>query len=213
MDLHTNWSDIIQKYDDTQTVKFDDFYKQQLVIHSSVGVLDIYPNKKDIFRCFKYFNIEDTKIVIIGQDPYHGPQQATGLCFDINKNSTCKYPPSFKNIEKVLGKKADFESWANQGVLLLNSALTVVQCRPGSHIKYWLPFTKYIIDTINKKCENVIFIVWGAFALKLVEKVDTNKHTIFVSSHPSPLSCNKNLKSYPAFIKSDIFNKINKIQW
>ena len=93
MDLHTNWSEIILKYDDTQTVKFDDFYKQQLVIHSSVGVLDIYPNKKDIFRCFKYFNIEDTKIVIIGQDPYHGPQQATGLCFDINKNSTCKYPP------------------------------------------------------------------------------------------------------------------------
>ena len=118
-----------------------------------------------------------------------------------------------RNIEKVLGKKPDFESWAKQGVLLLNSSLTVLQGNAGSHMKYWLPFTKHIIDTINTTCNNVVFIVWGAFALKQTENIDTNKHTVFISSHPSPLSCRKQLKNYPSFMDSDVFNTIKTINW
>ena len=134
------------------------------------------------------------------------------MCFDINDN--CKYPPSLRNIEKVLGKKPNFDNWAKQGVLLLNASLSVLQGKPGSHMKYWLPFTKEIISIINNKCSNIIFIVWGAFALKLVdENVDKTKHKIYVSSHPSPFSCNKKLRQYPAFIDSDIFYKVNVIDW
>ena len=80
-------------------------------------------------------------------------------------------------------------------------------------MKYWLPFTKYIINIINERCDNVIFIVWGAFALKQVENIDLSKHTIYISSHPSPLSCNKTLKEYPSFMQSDIFNKVSVIKW
>ena len=125
--------------------------------------------------------------------------------FDINDN--CKYPPSLRNIEKVLGKKPNFDNWANQGVLLLNASLSVLQGKPGSHMKYWLPFTKEIISTINNKCNNVIFIVWGAFALKLVEEnVDSTKHTVYISLILHHFHVKK-LRQYP-FIDSDIFNKV-----
>ena len=205
----TDWNETIKTFDDAQKIKFDEYVRTER--EKFEGHLEIYPTDANIFRCFNYFNIKDTKVVILGQDPYHGENQATGLCFDINDD--CKYPPSLRNIEKVLGKKPDFESWAKQGVLLLNSSLTVLQGNAGSHIKYWLPFTKHIIDKINTTCDNVVFIVWGAFALKQTENVDTNKHTVFISSHPSPLSCNKQLKDYPSFMDSDVFNTINAINW
>ena len=201
-DLTTNWLDIISEYDKNQKEKFTYFLDQDVTI---------YPKTKNIFKCFNYFDIENTKIVILGQDPYHGPNQATGLCFDINDN--CKYPPSLRNISKVLGKKPDFNSWAEQGVLLLNTSLTVIEKTPGSHIKYWKPFTKYIITKINQICNNVTFILWGAHALKHIEYIDLKKHNIFISSHPSPLSCFKNLKEHPSFMTSDIFNKIECIDW
>lgn len=206
--LTTDWKDIIQTYDDGQEVKFNDFIDKE----TNKSVFNVYPSRENIFRCFNYFNIQDTKVVILGQDPYHGSNQATGLCFDINEN--CKHPPSLRNIEKVLGKKPDFDSWAKQGALLLNTSLSVLQGKPGSHMKYWQPFTKEIISIINNKCSDVIFIVWGAFALKLVdENVDKTKHTIFISSHPSPFSYYRKLRQYPAFIDSDIFNKVNIIDW
>ena len=208
--ITTDWEEIINTYDNSQEVKFTDFINSE--INKFDDLLGVYPSKENIFKCFSYFNIQETRVVILGQDPYHGPNQATGLCFDINDD--CKYPPSLRNIEKVLGKKPNFDNWANQGVLLLNASLSVLQGKPGSHMKYWLPFTKEIISTINNKCSNVIFIVWGAFALKLVdENVDSTKHTVYVSSHPSPFSCRKKLRHYPAFIDSDIFNKISVIDW
>jgi uracil-DNA glycosylase len=211
MEIITNWKAIINNYDIKQDYPFEKFINGEK--EKFEGLLEIYPIKDNIFRCFNYFNIEDTKIVIIGQDPYHGPNQATGLCFDINLESGCKYPPSLRNIEKVLGKKPNFEEWASKGVLLLNSSLTVLQGKPGSHLKYWLPFTKYIINTINDKCNNITFIVWGAFALNLVSDVDKKKHNIFISSHPSPFSYMKPLREYPSFIESDIFNKVDIIEW
>ena len=122
MEIITNWKAIINNYDIKQDYPFEKFINGEK--EKFEGLLEIYPIKDNIFRCFNYFNIEDTKIVIIGQDPYHGPNQATGLCFDINLESGCKYPPSLRNIEKVLGKKPNFEEWASKGVLLLNSSLT-----------------------------------------------------------------------------------------
>ena len=109
------------------------------------GVLEIYPKPEDIFRCFKYFTIEKTRVVIVGQDPYHGPSQANGLAFAVNKG--VKKPPSLKNIEKELDKEVDIEDWAKQGVLMMNSALTVRQASPAdkTHMKLWRPFTEEII--------------------------------------------------------------------
>jgi len=211
MEIITNWKAIINNYDNKQDCQFKKFINGEK--EKFEGLLEIYPIEQNIFRCFNYFNIEDTKIVIIGQDPYHGPNQATGLCFDINLESGCKYPPSLRNIEKILGKKPNFEDWASKGVLLLNSSLTVLQGKPGSHLKYWLPFTKHIINTISDTCKNITFIVWGAFALKLIDNVDKNKHNIYISSHPSPFSYMKQLREYPAFIESDIFNKVDTIEW
>ena len=203
--IPTNWKQVIQKYDDQQTTNFETFMKHERLKFQDV--LDIYPRDEDIFRCFRYFDVNETKKVIIGQDPYHGKDQATGLCFDINPSA--KVPPSLRNITKVLGKTPDFESWATSGTLLLNSSLSVLQGKPGTHMKYWLPFTKHIIQTINDECSEVDFIVWGAFALQQVENVDTSRHNLYISSHPSPLSFSKPMQHYPSFEKSDIFNKVS----
>jgi len=211
MEVSTNWQEVIEKYNKGQILKFEKFIDKE--IKTFDGVLDVFPRKEKIFRCFSYFNIEDTKVVIIGQDPYHGPNQATGLCFDIDETSGCKYPPSLRNIENVLGKKPNFEEWAKKGVLLLNASLSVLQGKAGSHLNYWIPFTKYIINILNQKCDNLIFIVWGAFALDLIKDVNKEKHNIHISSHPSPFSYMKKLRQYPSFEESDVFNKITKIEW
>ena len=205
--ITTNWNKIIDKYNNQQDESFQSFIKREKEKYKDC--LDIYPKVQDIFRCFQYFNVEDTKVVVIGQDPYHGNNQATGLSFEIGEN--CKYPPTLRNISKLLGKEPDFEKLAKQGVLLLNCALTVVQGNPGSHLKYWMPFTKYIIQHINVHCPNAIFIVWGAFALNMVENIP--QHRLYISSHPSPFSCLKKLKAYPSFMDSDVFNKVDVIQW
>ena len=139
--ITTDWKEIINTYDNSQEIKFTEFINSE--ISKFDDLLGVYPSKENIFKCFSYFNIQETKVVLLGQDPYHSPNQATGLCFDINDNY--KYPPSLRNIEKALGKKPDFDNWANQGVLLLNASLSVLQGKPGSHMKYWLPFTKEVL--------------------------------------------------------------------
>lgn len=170
----------------------------------------IYPKTENLFKCFHYFNIKETKVVILGQDPYHGKEQATGLCFEISKEQK-KIPPSLRNIYKVLNKESCLEDWAKQGVLMLNASLSVYEKMPNSHAKYWSCFTQNIINFINKYCENVVFVAWGAFAFNKFENIDQKKHTLLVCSHPSPLSCNRLLfKQYSSFMNSDIFNKINK---
>ncbi len=206
-DINTNWYTLIKNYDNNQIIKFDEFInkeKEKFKDH-----LEIYPISNNIFKCFKYFNIEDTKLIILGQDPYHGFNQATGLCFDINKN--CKYPPSLKNIEKKLGFMPDFDYLANNGVLLLNSSLSVIQGKPGSHLKYWLPFTKFIINETIKYNNNVKFIIWGAFALNLIKDLNIKEHNLHISSHPSPLSFNKPLKNYLSFKDAELLAFIKKI--
>ena len=176
--------------------------------------ISIFPKQEDIFKCFQYFQIYETKVVILGQDPYHGPNQATGLCFGTNS----KPPPSLKNIRAEL--KSDtgidltdytLESWAKQGILLLNSSLSVIQGKPSSQMKLWTQFTNLIIEELNKLPNPIIFVAWGAFAHEKLKFIDTNKHHLIVSSHPSPLSVFKNYKTYPPFFQSKPFSKINNL--
>ena len=180
------------------------------------GNIKIFPEHENIFRCFNYFNLTDTKIVILGQDPYHGPDQATGLAFGINNKF--QKPPSLKNIERELIQSLNvklnditLEKWARQGVLLLNASLTVYESQPNSHSKYWNEFTQFIIDYLNKLYKSIIFVAWGQYADKLMSNINLDVHYKITTSHPSPLSAKRPYKINPAFIGSNCFVEINDI--
>jgi uracil-DNA glycosylase len=170
---------------------------------------EFYPYKQeDIFKVFHLCKLEDIKVVILGQDPYHSSKfQANGIAFSVNKNVAI--PPSLRNIFKEVGispPHGDLTSWVEQGVFLLNASLTVKQKSPNSHEYIWGKFIKNVIDMINEKCNNLIFVSWGNFALNRFSNLDLNKHKLLTSSHPSPLSCYKTDKP---FIGSNVFKKIN----
>ena len=157
-----------------------------------------YPSGKSIFKAFDLCPFEETKVVIIGQDPYHGPNQAHGLCFSVPEGVAM--PPSliniFKELETDLNKPlpdhGNLESWAKQGVLLLNATLTVRAREAGSHQNQgWETFTDEVITQISKQKENVVFLLWGGFAKRKSKLIDANKHHILTSGHPSPLSANR----------------------
>ena len=177
--------------------------------------LEVFPKYEDMYKCFTYFESYDTKVVILGQDPYHGPNQATGLCFGVNRD--VRIPPSLRNIEKELfadlNKSLDditLEKWAKQGVLLLNASLSVIQGKPASQMKLWCDFTDFVIKKLSENNENIVFVAWGAFAHGKFKEIDTTKHKLLISSHPSPLSVYKKYKEYPAFSGSKPFSQINK---
>ena len=169
-----------------------------------------FPPKNQIFRAIELTPFEEVKVVIIGQDPYHNDNQANGLCFSVSDK--VKAPPSLKNIFKELEadlgiKKTsnELEMWAKQGVLLLNATLTVRAHEANSHKDLgWGHFTDFIIKEISDKKENVVFVLWGAFAQKKAGLIDTKKHFIIQSVHPSPLSARK------GFFGSRPFSKINQ---
>ncbi|MFV0501483.1 MAG: uracil-DNA glycosylase [Bacteroidales bacterium] len=170
----------------------------------------IYPKGNEIFNAFNLCPFSNTKIVIIGQDPYHEPNQAHGLCFSVKEPTPI--PPSlqniYKEIESDLGIKpretGDLTSWARQGVLLLNATLTVQAHRAGSHQnKGWEEFTDSVIRIISETKENVVFILWGAYAQKKSVLIDETKHLILKSPHPSPLS------AYRGFFGNKHFSKAN----
>ena len=178
--------------------------------------ISIFPKYQDIFKCFNHFELEETKVVILGQDPYHGLNQATGLCFGIN--NIVQVPPSLRNIAKELKSDLNIElndysleTWAKQGILMLNASLTVIQGKPGSHMSLWSNFTDYIIETLNNSDNSIIFVAWGAFAYNKLKNIDLNKHNLIISSHPSPLSVYKKFKEFPAFNGSKPFSKINEL--
>lgn len=157
-----------------------------------------FPPGNEIFAAFDHSNFEDTRVVILGQDPYHGPGQANGLCFSVRDGVT--FPPSliniFKEIEQDLGKPipetGNLERWADQGVLLLNATLSVRAHQAGSHQnKGWENFTDEVIKTISSDKENVVFMLWGGYAKKKAKLIDSSKHLILTSGHPSPLSANR----------------------
>lgn len=157
----------------------------------------IYPNGKLIFNAFNTTPFQEVKVVILGQDPYHGPGQAMGLSFSVPKN--IKIPPSLRNIYKELNRSVSFTvpahgdltSWASQGVFLLNVILTVEKSKPRSHSKYgWEEFTNAVIKTLSYERDGVVFLLWGNFARKKKEFIDSSKHLILESVHPSPLAGN-----------------------
>lgn len=157
-----------------------------------------YPKEKDIFSAFNFCSFEAIKVVIIGQDPYHGVGQANGLCFSVADQ--VKHPPSLINIfkelatdlQKPIPKSGNLEHWATQGVLLLNATLKVRAHEAGSHQKKgWEQFTDAVISQISEQCDEVVFLLWGGFAKKKGAKINTNKHCVLTSGHPSPLSANR----------------------
>ena len=183
----------------------------------------IYPKGNEIFNAFNLCPFDNLKVVIIGQDPYHGEGQANGLSFSVNKN--IKIPPSLNNIFIELKNNypnyrysnGDLSRWAKQGVLLLNSILTVRKSQPGSHGKIgWERFTDYVIKTISSQKKNIVFILWGSFAKSKADIIDKREHLILESSHPSPFSAHKGFFNNNHFIKVNEYlndNNIKTIEW
>ena len=158
-----------------------------------------YPPQDMIFAAFNFCNFKDVKVVIIGQDPYHGKGEANGLCFSVNDG--IRIPPSLRNIFREVNDDLDtifmptsgnIEAWAKQGVLLLNASLTVREDTANSHKHLkWNVFTDAVIQKISEEKEHVVFLLWGGFAHKKGLKIDRNKHLVLESGHPSPLSANQ----------------------
>lgn len=173
----------------------------------------VFPPSPQVFRAFDLCDFDNLKVVILGQDPYHGINEANGLCFSVNEG--VKTPPSLRNIFKEMNnsiadfdinRSTDLSDWAKQGVLLTNSVLTVNKDSPASHSKFgWQEFTDHIITEVSKKKDNVIFILLGNYAKSKSELIDTSKHTILTTTHPSPFSAHR------GFLGSNIFIKCNEV--
>ena len=222
MKIHFNsaWqtilSDEIQKpYFSDLLAKVDNQYAEHIC----------FPPKELIFSAFEYCNFKDLKVVIIGQDPYHGEGEANGLCFSVN--DSVKIPPSLRNIFREVNSDLDslflptsgnLERWAKQGVLLLNATLTVQKDKPNSHKHLnWEKFTDAVIQKISDEKQHVVFLLWGNFAHKKGLKIDRTKHLVLESGHPSPMSANqgkwfgnKHFSNTNTYLRS---NGIEAINW
>lgn len=205
MNLATDWSNFLK-----QELQKDYFSNLRAFISKENKHNIIYPNSENIFRAFNLVKVEEVKVVIIGQDPYHAPDQANGLAFSVHKG--VKTPPSLRNIYKELmddmeceePKDGDLTPWAEQGVFLINSVLTVEKAKPNSHKNQgWEEFTNAVIQTLSREMENIVFILWGAPSQKKEILIDETKHLILKAPHPSPLS------SYRGFFGSKPFSQTN----
>lgn len=188
--IHPSWQVELQE-------EFDKPYFEQLIafVRNEYAHYVCYPPGGLIFNAFNQCPLTDVKVVLIGQDPYHEPGQAHGLCFSVNDG--VQFPPSlnniFKEISTDIGKpvpqSGNLTRWAQQGVLLLNATLTVREHAAGSHQKQgWETFTDSVIKHISDRCEHVVFILWGSYAQSKSSLIDSNKHFVLKSAHPSPLS-------------------------
>ena len=182
----------------------------------------IFPPAREVFEAFRKTSYKDTKVVILGQDPYHGVGEANGLCFSVNEG--IKMPPSLNNIYKELyddlgiqRTTTDLSDWARSGVLLLNSVLTVEKDKPASHKMIgWEEFTDNVIKKLNEKETPVVFILWGNFAKGKAKYITNSKHLVISSSHPSPFSVNYGFFGSKPFSKTNEFlrkNNIKQIEW
>lgn len=183
----------------------------------------VYPPGNLIFNAFDQCSFDKLKVVILGQDPYHGPGQAHGLCFSVNDGMA--FPPSLRNIFKELNddlgiaipKSGNLSEWAKQGVLLLNATLTVRANQAASHQKKgWEEFTDAVIQKINSEKEHVVFLLWGNYAIGKSKFIDANKHLVLTSVHPSPLSASRGFFGNKHFSRTNTFLKekgIAPIQW
>lgn len=190
VNIHNSWKKELEgEFEKPYFQKLVNFVKEEYEFNTC------FPLAKNIFEAFNRATFEEVKVVILGQDPYHGPRQAHGLCFSVYEDA--KVPPSLKNIykeieadiSKPIPSTGNLESWANQGVLMLNAVLTVRAQAAGSHQKKgWEKFTDSVIEIISREKENVVFLLWGGPAKKKGAKIDSSKHLILTSGHPSPLS-------------------------
>ena len=204
INIKTNFKDIFDNF-----LKQNEFVDLLDKVDQLYSLNEVFPPKNLIFDCFNYFNIEDTKVVIIGQDPYHGINQANGLAFSVNDN--VKLPKSLINIFKelkndlgIIKTNGNLSSWAKQGVLLLNSTLTVNKNQAGSHqFLNWEKYTDEIIKIINQTKKHVVYILWGNWAINKKRFIDDKNNLIICSSHPSPLS------AYHSFFNSKPFSRTN----
>jgi len=200
----------------------DYFLKIKDVVRNEYNKKQIFPPADRVFYAFRETSYKDTKVVILGQDPYHGVGEANGLCFSVNRG--IKMPPSLKNIYKelyndlgIVREDTDLSDWAKSGVLLLNSVLTVEKDKPASH-KFvgWEEFTDSVIKKLNEKEEPVVFILWGNFAKGKIKYITNPKHLIISSSHPSPFSVNQGFLGSKPFSHTNSFLKMNgmeEIKW
>ena len=193
VNIHSSWkTQLEEEFNKPYFKDLTSFVKDEYSKHQC------FPPGKQIFAAFDWCPFDNLKVVIIGQDPYHGVGQANGLCFSVNNGIA--HPPSliniFKEIESDLGTpyptSGNLERWAKQGVLLLNATLTVRAHNAGSHQKRgWETFTDAVIQSISDKKENVVFLLWGGFAKQKTKLIDTSKHHVLTTGHPSPLSANR----------------------
>lgn len=212
---------MLNEWDEALKEEFDKKYFTDIILflHNKT----FFPSINNIFRFSFYFHIHDTKVVILGQDPYHNEHQAMGLSFSVPRG--VKIPPSLRNIYKELQQDikgfkipdhGDLTSWAKQGVLLLNDILTVEKNKPGSHSKIgWKDFTQKILEKVSEVNSNVVFILWGNYARSKAKYIDKSKHLILESPHPSPFSARKffNCKHFSKANEYLIMNNKDPVDW
>lgn len=208
LNLNPSWQTILA--DEIQKPYFQDLMK---TVDEEYQNYTCFPPKELIFAAFNNCSFQDLKVVIIGQDPYHGDKEANGLCFSVNDD--VKIPPSLRNIFKEMNNdlgafflpiSGNLEPWARQGVLLLNASLSVRKDNPNSHKHLkWNLFTDAVIQKIVNEKENIVFLLWGAFAQKKGNKIDRNKHLVLESGHPSFANVHKKWFSNKHFSKSNIY--------
>lgn len=216
--LNNDWDEVLKIVFESEG--FKKFYS---IVENEYNTKTIFPPKDYIFNALKLTPYKDVKVVIVGQDPYHGEGEAHGLSFSVQKG--IKVPPSLKNIYKELESdlgitpynEGDLTYWAKQGVLLLNAVLTVVKDTPASHRKLgWERLTDYIIKSLNNKEKPVVFILWGNFAKEKKVLITNPKHLVLTSAHPSPYSASYGFFGSRPFSKTNNFlikNNITPIDW
>jgi uracil-DNA glycosylase len=218
--LEPSWLEILKpEFEKDYMIKLKAFLQQEKQEGHTV-----YPKSKDIFNAFTQTPFDNVKVVIIGQDPYHGPNQAHGLSFSVQKGVAV--PPSLQNIfkelqqefpEYIIPKHGDLTHWAEQGVLMLNATLTVRANLAGSHQKKgWEIFTNKVIQEISDRKENVVFLLWGKFAQAKSELIDPEKHHLLIAAHPSPFAAHSGFFGCEHFLEANVIleeNGIEPIDW
>lgn len=215
MNIEASWKRILEKETEKEYFKnLTDFVKKEY------STANVFPHPKDIFRSFDMCPFDTVRVVILGQDPYHGPKQANGLSFAVH--SGIILPPSLKNIFKEIQSDmgyapypdGDLSRWAKQGVLLLNATLTVRASEPGSHQKKgWEEFTDAAINALSAERQGIVFILWGNYAKKKGSIIDRTKHLVIESAHPSPFSAYDGFFGSKPFSKTNAYLKENPIDW
>jgi uracil-DNA glycosylase len=205
-DIHSSWRIYLEsEFASAYMLQLQQFLQQELQ-----AAKVIFPASKDIFNAFNSTPLDEVKVVILGQDPYHGLNQAHGLCFSVQPG--IQPPPSLRNIFKEIARDLSLplpnhgclQTWADQGVLLLNAILTVEQAQAGAHQgRGWEQFTDRAIQVISQQCSSVVFLLWGSYAQKKEALIDAQKHLILRAPHPSPLS------AYRGFFGCGHFSQVN----